>query len=209
MAAGPDHLLDRRRRQRRRQGPARGDRPDRQRPVLLSPTTRRDPADLRQGDGDGQQVGDQRAAVRAAGRPADADVRRSGPRQRAVPARLRHDPAQADVRGDPGDARRATRCLAWWRYGLGMTRRVHLRRQGPLGRRVADLARLFGKFWRSSSATRCARARPRGSPSRSSRTAAAATLTLDAIDAGRPVHQRGRNRDDGHRPAARRPKSCR
>ena len=38
----------------------------------------------------------------------------------------------ATEKGDP--------LLAWWRYGLGMTRGVHLRRQEPLGGRVAELA---------------------------------------------------------------------
>ena len=97
-------------------------------------------ADLRQGDGDGQQVGHQRAAVHAAGRPADA---RCSPRSTSTRPRscwatsmTRPKPTSevilATEKGDP--------LLAWWRYGLGMTRGVHLRRQGPLGRRVADLA---------------------------------------------------------------------
>ncbi len=66
---------------------ARGDRPDRQRPLLPRRRPEQHPADLRQGDGDGQQVGHQRAAVHADRHPADAGPRRHRVRRRPVPAR--------------------------------------------------------------------------------------------------------------------------
>ena len=97
------------------------------------------PADLRQGDGHGQQVGDQRAAVLADGGPPDPGPLRDPARRGPVPAGLRRHPAQADRRGDPGHrvGRPAPGLVA---LRPGHERGVHLRRQGPMGGRVAHLA---------------------------------------------------------------------
>ena len=117
----PDHGLDGRDGRRRRPEPARGDRPDRQRPVLRRRRPRPGAADLRQGDGHGQQVGDQRAAVLAR--------RWSGPTQVLSEIRLDEAPfllgyvvtrpkptAEVILATESGDP-----LLAWWRYGLGMS----------------------------------------------------------------------------------------
>ena len=79
MAADRITVLDRGDGRRRRPATARGDRPDRQRPVLRRRRPRPGAPDLRQGDRHGQQVGDQRAAVSADGRPPDpGPLARSG-----------------------------------------------------------------------------------------------------------------------------------
>ena len=176
--------------ERRRHRPARRDRPDRQRPLLLHRRPGADPADLRQGDGDRQQVGHQRAAVharRSSGR------RRCSPRSTSTTRRscwatsmTRPKPTceviLATEKGDP--------LLAWWRYGLGMTRGVHFRRQEPAGPPSGSPGRASASSGRRSSATRCARARPRGSPSQVDSKDGQATVTLDADRRGRPVPQR-------------------
>ena len=84
--------------------------------------------------------------------------------------------------------------LAWWRYGLGDERGVHLRRQAALGRRVAPLAGLR-QVLGAGRPPRDAQGRGRGASwSRSSRRTGHAVVTLDADRPGRPVHQRRRHR---------------
>ena len=94
--------------------------------------------------------------------------------------------------------------LAWWRYGLGMTRGVHLRRQGPLGRRVAHLAPVRPVLG-PGRPPRPPQGRGQGNV-RSDRAQRPEGRRLARRDrALRPVSQPGRDRADAGRPAALRP----
>ena len=99
------------------------------------------------------------------------------------------DPPQADERSDPGD-RKGRPAAGLVAVRPGHDRRVHLRRQEPLGRRVAHLARLqqvlgAGRPPRDAEERRQGRGRRR-----SISTGGRATVTLDAIDpSGRFLNQ--------------------
>ena len=125
------------------------------------------PADLRQGDGHRQQVGDQRAAVSADGRPFDPGPLRDPARRGPVPAGLRRHPAQADRRGDPGDriGRPAPGLVALWAGHDRRPSRPTPRRGGPPN---GSPGRSSASSGPRSSATRCARPRPRELSFRSS-----------------------------------------
>ena len=176
----PDHLLDRRDGRRRRPVAARGNRPDRQRPVLRRRRPRPGAADLRQGDGHRQQVGHQRAAVSAHGRPLDPGPLRDPAGRGPVPAGLRDHPAQADRRGDPGHrvGRPAPGLVALW---AGHDRGVHLRRQGRWAAEWLTWPQ-FGQFWAQVVRHALRKAEAKGTFVQVERQGRKAVVSLDAIE---------------------------
>ena len=88
--------------------------------------------------------------------------------------------------------------LAWWRYGLGMSVGVHLRRQGALGRRVGLTGPSSASSGPRSPATPCARPKPREQSFRSSGRGGKAVVSLDAIEpSGRFLNRVANGADDG------------
>ena len=205
----PDHGLDRGDGRRRRPVAARGDRPDRQRPLLRR---RRPRARCPRSS--------PRRPSPPASRPSTSSrFRPTVVRPTQVLSEIRLDEAPfllgyvvtrpkptaevilATESGDP--------LLAWWRYGLGMTRRLHLRRQGAVGRGMDLAGPSSASSGPRSPATPCARPRPRGLLFRSSAKGRKAVVVARRDRAVGQVPQPGGDRADAGRSRARRPRRSR
>ena len=164
--AEPNHGDDRGRRQRRRSNSTRRDCPDRRRPFLRGARPGLDPANIREGDRHREQVGNQRIAVQSASRATFSDPFRPRFRDRAAAFGLRRHSAETDERADPWDRERrpVARLVA---LRLGHERRVHVRRQDSLGRRMGFLARLRQILGTDRSSRPAQKARRKGSSPRS------------------------------------------